>query len=67
MTSPNTIIADLTTEVETLRKQRDELLEAIEELAHVLANIGMTSGIFDDETLVLHKVCRVIDGVKGGS
>jgi len=30
MTSPNTIIADLTAEVESLRKQRDELLEAVE-------------------------------------
>lgn len=28
MTSPNTIIADLTAEVETLRKQRDELLSS---------------------------------------
>ena len=32
MTSPNTIIADLTAEVESLRKQRDELLAAIEEI-----------------------------------
>ena len=30
MTSPNTIIADLTAEVESLRKQRDELLESCE-------------------------------------
>ncbi len=30
MTSPNTIIADLTAEVESLRKQRDELLAALE-------------------------------------
>ena len=29
MTSPNTIIADLSAEVESLRKQRDELLAAI--------------------------------------
>lgn len=67
MTSPNTIIADLTAEVESLRKQRDELLNTLEELAHVLAKIGMTSGIFDDEKIVLQKAFRVIDGAKGGS
>lgn len=33
MTSPNTIIADLTAEVETLRKQRDELLASLEQAA----------------------------------
>ena len=32
MTSPNTIIADLAKEVETLKAQRDELLEAVESI-----------------------------------
>ena len=40
MTSPNTIIADLTAEVETLRKQRDELAYSMRDafpVAHRLA------------------------------
>ena len=32
MTSPNTIIADLTAEVESLRKQRESLVHAMKEI-----------------------------------
>ena len=41
MTSPNTIIADLTAEVETLRKQRDELAICEERYRWLCNKVGV--------------------------
>ena len=61
MTSPNTIIADLTAEVETLRKQRDELLAALEWLNSASAN----GFLYGDPARVNAR--NVIAKIKGGS
>ena len=65
MTSPNTIIADMQAEIDALRKERDELLEALEEITNVLANIGMTAGCYDDELNALAKGFAAIAKFKG--
>ena len=48
MTSPNTIIADLTAEVESLRKQRDKLLDYLHDAATSLETIALRS--YGDES-----------------
>jgi len=67
MTSPNTIIADLTEEVETLRKQRDELLSALEKMTHIARmTIGWSATpVYADGPLVVAE--RLIASAKGGS
>lgn len=48
-----------------LVKQRDELLAALEKLTDVFANIGITSGLYDDEQDALKSACAAIARVKG--
>ena len=69
MTSPNTIIADLTAEVESLRKQIDELLSAA-----VTIEFNSEECLdFDECTAILvpiddfHKLTEAIANAKGGS
>ena len=48
-----------------LLKQRDELTAALEKLTEVLANIGITSGLYDDEQDALKSACDAIASAKG--
>lgn len=48
-------------------EQRDELLAALEKLTDVFANIGITSGLYDDEQDALKAACDVLARVKGGA
>lgn len=43
MTSPNTIIADIQAEIDALRKERDELLAALDDAATSLETIALRS------------------------
>ena len=45
-------------------KQRDELVEALEKLTNVFANIGITSGIYEDEQAALEQACAALTSVK---
>ena len=47
------------------KSQRDELLAVLEKLTDVFANIGITSGLYDDEQDALKAACDVIASVKG--
>ena len=47
-----------------LLKQRDELLAALKKLTDVFANIGITSGLYDDEQDALESACAAIASVK---
>ena len=51
--------------IDELTKQRDELLAALKKLTDVFANIGITSGLYDDEQDALKSACAAIAGVKG--
>ena len=48
-----------------IKKQRDELLAALKKLTDVFANIGITSGLYDDEQDALKSACAAIASVKG--
>ena len=52
-------------EIVSLRKQRDELMTALKKLTEVFANIGITSGLYDDEQDALKSACAAIASVKG--
>ena len=54
-----------TKELSVVKKQRDELLAALEKLTDVFANIGITSGLYDDEQDALKSACAAIASVKG--
>lgn len=47
-----------------VEKQRDELLAELEKITDVFANIGITSGLYDDELDALKSACDVIASVK---
>ena len=47
-----------------IKKQRDDLLSALEKLTDVFANIGITSGLYDDEQDALKSACAAIASVK---
>lgn len=49
---------------DALMKQRDDLLAALEKLTDVFANIGITSGLYDDEQDALKEACDAIASVK---
>ena len=46
-------------------KQRDELMAALKKLTDVFANIGITSGLYDDEQDALKSACAAIASVEG--
>lgn len=48
-----------------VEKQRDELLAELEKLTEVFANIGITSGLYDDEQDALKSACAAIASLKG--
>ena len=50
---------------EDAEKQRDELMTELKKLTEVLANIGITSGLYDNEQDALKSACAAIAGVKG--
>lgn len=56
MTSPNSIIADLQAEIDALRKEREELIAALEEIADTAPGEGS------------HQYMSIValDKVKGG-
>ena len=54
-------------DIEALMKQRDELLAALERITDVFANIGLTSGIYDDEQNALDQALRTIASVRGAA
>ena len=47
-------------QITTLKSALREAKEALDEITDVFANIGMTSGIYDDEQESLEKACEVI-------
>ena len=50
--------------VSAIVKQRDDLLAALKKLTDVFANIGITSGLYDDEQDALKSACAAIASVK---
>ena len=48
-----------------ITKQRDELLAALKKLTDVFANIGITSGLYDDEQDALKSACAAIASAEG--
>ena len=60
MTSPNTIIADMQAEIDALRKDRHELLSALESGRRLIELISP----FEGE--VTRKMDKAIASVKGG-
>ena len=52
-------------EIVSLRKQRDELMAALKKLTDVFANIGITSGLYDDEQDALKSACAAIASAEG--
>ena len=48
-----------------IKKQRDELLSALKKLTDVFANIGITSGLYDDEQDALKSACAAIASAEG--
>jgi len=56
MTSPNTIIADMQAEIDALRKEREELIAALEEIADTAPGEGSHQ----------YMAIVAIDKVKGG-
>lgn len=59
MTTPNTLIADLVEQVETLSKQRDELMDALEGILPDFRQLSLGM-LRDDETSENHR-CAVFD------
>ena len=61
-------VADLCEEAERqlieVTKQRDELLAELDKLIDVVANIGMISGIYDDEQAALEHAAKALARVK---
>ena len=58
-------VTQLRTRVAELEKERDELLAALKKLTDVFANIGITSGLYDDEQDALKSACAAIASVEG--
>ena len=51
-------------QVAELEQQRDELLAELDKLIDVVANIGMISGIYDDEQAALEHAAKALARVK---
>ena len=58
-------LTTLRTRVAELEKERDELLAALKKLTDVFANIGITSGLYDDEQDALKSACAAIASAEG--
>lgn len=57
-------IEQLRQRVQELTAERDGLMAALEKLTDVFANIGITSGLYDDEQDALKAACDAIASVK---